>query len=251
MIGVDGVHRVLEDVLARVRASVLLGDGVRAAATLAIYRTLVAEHAAAEERELLAIEPAARRWPDELYVGQHHKLLAAIDRVAGVLAALDAPRPGWPARALAVLDAAGPLVHLVEHHHRAEEDDLFPVVARHAPARLAAVAAAFDDSYARVSDALVSPPAAARTFAIFLDGDARPDAAAIAAHVAHLRALDDRGALVVCGPFVDGGGLVCVRAASAAEARVIADADPFVARGLRTARVRELEAATRGNGYLA
>jgi uncharacterized protein YciI len=89
-----------------------------------------------------------------------------------------------------------------------------------------------------------------RTFAYFLDGDARPAREAIEAHVAYLRMLDDRGALVVCGPFTDGGGIVCIEAASVDEARAIADADPFVTTGIRTARVRELQRATRANGYL-
>lgn len=85
---------------------------------------------------------------------------------------------------------------------------------------------------------------------IFLDSVARPTREAIAAHVAHLRALDDRGALVVCGPFADGeGGMVCVSAASLDEATAMATSDPFVVQGFKRYRVRELERATRENGY--
>jgi len=90
-----------------------------------------------------------------------------------------------------------------------------------------------------------------RVFVCFLDGAGRLTRDAIARHVDHLRALDDAGRLVVCGPFADGdGGMVCLRAASEDEARELAAADPFVTLGLRTLRVRELEAATRANGYL-
>ncbi|MFI5302919.1 MAG: YciI family protein [Polyangiales bacterium] len=90
-----------------------------------------------------------------------------------------------------------------------------------------------------------------KTFVYFLDPVSRASPDAIAAHVAHLRALDDAGALVVCGPFVDGsGGVVCVTAASTEEADRIARSDPFVALGVRTYRLRELERATRDNGYL-
>ena len=88
-------------------------------------------------------------------------------------------------------------------------------------------------------------------FVIFLDNVARPTPAAIARHVDHLRALDDVGQLIVCGPFADGdGGLVCVHAASEADARAVAEADPFVALGFKRCRVRALDVATRENGYL-
>ena len=89
-----------------------------------------------------------------------------------------------------------------------------------------------------------------RTFVYFLDEIAKATPSAIAAHVAYLRSLDDRGLLVVCGPFRDGGGMVCLTAASEDDARTIAEADPFVALGHRTYRLRELERATRENGYL-
>ena len=90
------------------------------------------------------------------------------------------------------------------------------------------------------------------TFVIFLESVARPTPEAIAAHVAHLRSLDDAGALIVCGPFADGeGGLVCVEAESLQAATEIAAADPFVTQGFKRFRVRELERATRDNDYLA
>ena len=88
------------------------------------------------------------------------------------------------------------------------------------------------------------------TFVCALENVTRPDADAIAAHVAWLRALDDAGRLIVCGPFADGdGGLIVFTAADLAQARATAEADPFVVRGCKRARVRELDRAERANGY--
>ena len=88
-------------------------------------------------------------------------------------------------------------------------------------------------------------------FVYFLENVSPPSREAIAAHVAHLRELDDRGQLVVCGPFSDGdGGMVCITAASREEAEDVARTDPFVALGHKHYTLRELERATRANGYL-
>lgn len=145
----QAAHQFLDEVLARFRELVVAGDGARAAAVLAAYRALTAGHAAAEE-ELLIADRVGGRWPPELYVGQHGKLLAAIDRVAALVPTLTGG-PGWRRQALVILDAAGPLVHLAEHHHAAEEQDLFVTAA---PAALAEVAARFAASTAAVTAVL-------------------------------------------------------------------------------------------------
>jgi uncharacterized protein YciI len=91
-----------------------------------------------------------------------------------------------------------------------------------------------------------------RTFVSELRTIARPSRELVARHVEYLRALDTRGALVVCGPFVDGeGGMVCFTATDEHEARRIAMDDPFVREGARDCRVRELERATAANDYLS
>jgi uncharacterized protein YciI len=80
---------------------------------------------------------------------------------------------------------------------------------------------------------------------------ARPNRDAIERHVEYLRQLDDRGALLVCGPFRDGsGGIVCFVAETPAEADEIARRDPFVELGFKRYRLHEVERATRENGYL-
>jgi uncharacterized protein YciI len=90
-----------------------------------------------------------------------------------------------------------------------------------------------------------------RTFVYFLENVSRPPPEAIARHVVHLRALDDSGALVVCGPFADGdGGMVCLTAEDENAARTMAANDPFVAEGFKTFRLRELTRASRENDYL-
>ena len=92
----------------------------------------------------------------------------------------------------------------------------------------------------------------ARTFVYFLEDAAKATGEVIEAHVAYLRELDDRGALVVCGPFRDGagGGMVCITAESEAVAHAVASADPFVLAGCRRYHLREPARATRNNGYL-
>jgi hypothetical protein len=137
------VHEELDRVFARFRELVLIGDGARAAAVLATYGALTADHAAAEEALLVPLLDDAARWPAELYTGQHAKLLAAIARTADAVAGLAAGAPGWRTRALAALDTAAPLHHLAEHHHLAEEQDLLPLVGEREPARLVEVAARF------------------------------------------------------------------------------------------------------------
>lgn len=70
-------------------------------------------------------------------------------------------------------------------------------------------------------------------------------------HVEHLRALDAAEKLVLCGPFTDHpGGMVVVRVEDIAEARRIAEADPFVGEGVRRYELRTWLMANAANGYL-
>jgi uncharacterized protein YciI len=66
------------------------------------------------------------------------------------------------------------------------------------------------------------------------------------AHFEYMISLEKRGVLFDSGPFSDpgggppnGAGLTILRAASADEARALAEADPFVANGLRTFELKE------------
>jgi uncharacterized protein len=65
------------------------------------------------------------------------------------------------------------------------------------------------------------------------------------AHLEYMIELEKRGLLFASGPLSDGAGppngagLTILRVASAAEARALAEADPFVAHGLRTFELKE------------
>ena len=74
---------------------------------------------------------------------------------------------------------------------------------------------------------------------------------AIRAHVEHIKSLDERGQLILCGPFTDfEGGMVVVRAGSKEEAGKIAEADPFVNEGFETYELRTMEIGCKENSYL-
>jgi len=65
------------------------------------------------------------------------------------------------------------------------------------------------------------------------------------AHLEYMIGLEKRGLLFASGPLSDGAGppsgagLTILRAASAEEARALAEADPFVANGVRTFDIKE------------
>jgi uncharacterized protein YciI len=67
----------------------------------------------------------------------------------------------------------------------------------------------------------------------------------LAAHLEYMIGLEKRGVVFASGPLADGEGppsghgLTVLRAASAAEARALAEADPFFANGLRTFELKE------------
>lgn len=67
----------------------------------------------------------------------------------------------------------------------------------------------------------------------------------LAAHLDYMIGLEKRGVIFASGPLADperppqGEGLTIVRAANAAEARAIAEADPFCKNGLRTFELKE------------
>ena len=63
-------------------------------------------------------------------------------------------------------------------------------------------------------------------------------------HIAYMIDLEQRGLLFASGPLLEeqrfaGRGLTILRAASRAEALTLAQADPFVQRGLRTIEIHE------------
>ena len=76
-----------------------------------------------------------------------------------------------------------------------------------------------------------------RLFVIFSSGKGLDLKPYLADHLTYMIELERRGVLFASGPFGDGSrgdGMTIVRAASEAEAREIALADPFVVNGIRT-----------------
>lgn len=70
-------------------------------------------------------------------------------------------------------------------------------------------------------------------------------------HIEHLRNLDSKKLLVLCGPFSDHpSGMIVVRAESKEAAIKLAESDPFVIEGVRTFEVRTWILANAENNYL-
>ena len=70
-------------------------------------------------------------------------------------------------------------------------------------------------------------------------------------HVAHLELLDEKGKLVLCGPFSDyNGGMVIINASSYEEAQQIAESDPFIKSGAETFELRTLELSCKENNHM-
>ncbi len=70
-------------------------------------------------------------------------------------------------------------------------------------------------------------------------------------HIDHLRSLEAKGHLVLCGPFSDHpSGLVVVNARDKNEATILAEQDPFVKEGYRSFEVRTWKIACEENNYL-
>jgi uncharacterized protein len=86
-----------------------------------------------------------------------------------------------------------------------------------------------------------------KLFVILSKGNATPDqiGALLPQHLEFMIGLEKSGVLFASGPLADdkgqmrGDGLTIVRAENAADARKIAEQDPFVVNGLRTFELRE------------
>ena len=84
-------------------------------------------------------------------------------------------------------------------------------------------------------------------YAVFSTAVAAPDAIkeVLPLHLEYMIGLEKQGLVFASGPLTDEGGeprgegLTILRATSAAEARRIAEGDPFFVRGLRTFAVKE------------
>ena len=92
----------------------------------------------------------------------------------------------------------------------------------------------------------------ARYYLIFLNSvPGRPlSPEVVNLHAAHLAELDDDGKLVLAGPIPErAGGLILLRAANLAEAKVIAEEDPLVRRAYQTYELGTWLMSNRQNDY--
>jgi uncharacterized protein len=86
-----------------------------------------------------------------------------------------------------------------------------------------------------------------KLYAVFSTATAAPERIreVLPLHLEYMIGLEKKGLLFASGPLTEEGaeprgeGLTVLRAANAAEARTIAEADPFFLQGLRTFQVRE------------
>ena len=70
-------------------------------------------------------------------------------------------------------------------------------------------------------------------------------------HVQYLKELEDKGHLVLCGPFIDyKGGMVIINANSLDEAKEIAHSDPFVKSGVRSCEIRSWQLSSKENNHM-
>lgn len=72
-------------------------------------------------------------------------------------------------------------------------------------------------------------------------------------HVAHIRDMDDQGLVALCGAFrgyPGVAGMYILKVESREEAEALCRADPLVAEGYATYKVRDLLVANRENNYL-
>ena len=73
----------------------------------------------------------------------------------------------------------------------------------------------------------------------------------IKAHVAHIKMLEERDQLELCGPFTDfDGGMVILKNVSYSEAKIIADNDPFVVSGVESYELRTWELSCDENNHM-
>lgn len=129
-------HRRLEAKLHEHLLRVVAGELDSALQYLLTWRQALAKHIEIEETWLFPHIPEDARWQARLYLLEHERITLLADEYVARVAAMvkRAPAPGQEQHqvALALIDAAHALRHLVEHHHEREEKAL----AHELPARV-------------------------------------------------------------------------------------------------------------------
>lgn len=125
------IHRWLEELLARHQEALIHLDGPRARQLFVAYRAALDLHICHEDEVLLPVFRRIgeiKRWPAELFSGEHRKLEAFLERISHALEALGEPTPDKARAVIALLDLEGGLKRLQEHHDEREQQCLFPIL---------------------------------------------------------------------------------------------------------------------------
>lgn len=123
------VHEELEELLIRHQEALVRLQRDRALKTFAIYAELLLLHIDHEDNILLPVfarKGRLKRWPPELYSGEHDKMKAMLRRYGQSLEAL--PQEPTPRLVIACIDEQGTLKRLHEHHDLREKENFFPVL---------------------------------------------------------------------------------------------------------------------------
>ncbi|MFZ5896946.1 MAG: hemerythrin domain-containing protein [Myxococcota bacterium] len=132
------IHERLERHFAQHQELLLNRELDQARLVLVGYTRLIQLHMQHEEERLLPIylrvEPP-RRFPPQLFTGQHQRMRELLEGVNARLSALPRERDRLQARAIIeLLDYERTYKHLVEHHDGAEQQAFFPALDRLASA---------------------------------------------------------------------------------------------------------------------
>lgn len=120
-------HAALEAQLRVHLLAVIGGEFVPALAQLQTWLHALQAHMEWEEEELLPHLPTSARWASRVYLLEHQRIRALADdylRVVQKVVHTPPPPAGVRTTALALIDAAHALRHLLEHHHQREEKAL-------------------------------------------------------------------------------------------------------------------------------
>ncbi len=124
-------HRELDMLLRAHLDAVIALDFAAALARLAIWQHAFALHLHAEDTMLIPAlaDVAAPRWVAHVYDAEHRHLEALVHdytaRFAGTVAVLPDGVTKRRNMALAIIDSAHVLRHVIDHHHQREEQALF------------------------------------------------------------------------------------------------------------------------------
>lgn len=123
----NDAHDELTELFSLHQECLVAGELTSARDLLDAYRALLQLHMHHEEQLVMPIYLRAEspRWPEELYTGQHDKLLALLERAGAALARVDGTGP-WRRNVIEVLDIQSTFKNLVEHHHLAEDQAFYP-----------------------------------------------------------------------------------------------------------------------------